>query len=57
MEGYLDDVVGPQLYVLSGVPFIYGAVDFVRDIRCLKNFFAIDLYNVFSFPISISPRV
>ena len=53
MEGYLDDVAGSQLHVLSGVPFMYGVADFVGDIRCLKNFFAIDLYNVFSFSIRI----
>ena len=53
MGGYLDDVVGSQFYVLSGVPFMYGVVDLAGDIRCLKNFFAIDLYNVFSFSIRI----
>jgi hypothetical protein len=57
MGGYLDDVVGFQLYVLCGVPFMYGVVDFARDIRCLKNFFAVDRYNVFSFSISILYRV
>ena len=53
MGGYLDDVFGSQFYVLSGVPFMYGVVDLAGDIRCLKNFFAIDLYNVFSFSIRI----
>ena len=57
MEGYLDDVAGSQLRVLSGVPFMYGVADFVGDIRCLKNFFAIGPYNVFSFSISILPCV
>lgn len=57
MEGYLDDVAGSQLHVLSGVLFRYGVAGFVGYIRCLKNFSAIDPYNVFSFSISISPYV